>query len=242
MKSNKPVTLFNGDKMYVDEHDSNGIRALGICSEKGETEFVQEFVKEGMHCVDIGANLGYYTLLMSRRAESVQAFEPEKENYQTLIDNITLNGRWNKVGVCRAAVGEESGYTTLYKCGTNNGMHRIYPSKWCSAGEEKVPMTSLDLILGARVRIDFIKMDVEGSELGALKGMKGILEMDKPTIMMEFNVPSIKEYGREPKEIYDYMINMGYDISLPSRHVIWEELNKLGEQPGINIVCTPRRK
>lgn len=79
------------------------------------------------------------------------------------------------------------------------------------------------------------------TEYGALLGMEKLLKKGC-VLMMEFNTPSIREYGKEPKEVFDYIIDLGYDISFPDRPLTWNELNELGTKwGGINIVCTPNQ-
>jgi FkbM family methyltransferase len=232
----EPITLLSGDRMYVDELDSSGLKANGIC-EKKETEFVKSFIKPHMVCVDIGANVGYYTIMMAKLAKKVIAFEPDLDNYSLLWKNTKELNLINNVKLYPYAVGPEFGIIGLHKCETDNGMHRIYNSKWCQTGSVPVNMIALD---GMVDEVDFIKMDIEGAEYGALLGMTRILK-ERPTIMMEFNVPSIIEYGRDPKEVYDFMTNLGYIISFPDeRPVTYEELYEIGKNPSINIICTPQ--
>lgn len=206
----------------------NGIREIE------ETKFVQSFItKPDMVCLDVGANLGYYTLLMSRVSKHVHAFEPSRENFELLISNLELNNR--KATTYHYAVGPKQGITKLYKHSLNSGMHRIYESKWHDAGEEEVPMITLDSKIDYA---DFIKMDIEGSEYGALLGARKILERGT-TLMMEFNTPSIIEYGAEPIKIYEFITELGYKVSLPDGTPLnWEELNKLGSsRSSLNIIC-----
>lgn len=85
------ITLLNGDKMFIDELDSLGLRANGI-HEKEETEFIKSFITGDMVCVDIGANIGYFTILMAKQAKHIYAFEADKSNFIQLRKNIELNG------------------------------------------------------------------------------------------------------------------------------------------------------
>ncbi len=64
---------------------------------------------------------------------------------------------------------------------------------------------------------EFIKMDIEGAELGALKGMTKLLKKDDTTIFMEFHPPNIEEYNAKPREIDDFMTSLGYDIKVSLR-------------------------
>ena len=152
--------------------------------------------------VDIGANTGYFTVLFSYLAKHVYAFEPEPNNFRKLqqntknLENLTLYD---------IAVSNAIGYATLHTCPTDNGMNRLYDSKWCEGGEKITVMTAnLDNMLLHR-NINFVKMDVEGSEYKVLDGMREILKRDHPTILIEFHPPSIEEAGDNPKDIYDLL-------------------------------------
>ena len=80
-------------------------------------------------------------------------------------------------------------------------------------------------------------MDIEGAELGALKGMKKLLEKNGPSIIMEFHSPSIEEYGAKPRAISDFMKGLGYDIKIPRNSLPFEELEKIAiENIGINLL------
>ena len=109
------------------------------------------------------------------------------------------------------AVAETNSKTMLHLSETNRGMHRIYPSHWCTEGFNEVQTVRIDDIIH---EADFIKMDIEGAELGALRGMTQLLKKCNVTIIMEFHPPSIVEYGSKSREIYDLMISLAYDINL----------------------------
>lgn len=225
--------------MYLDELDSMGLKANPIY-EPQETRFIQSFLKPDMICVDVGAFIGYFTIMMAKIAKRVYAFEPEQLNCGTLLRNVSLNGRQDNVLVYPYAVGSRDGQSiTLYKCATNHGMHRVYLSKWChDAGVDLVNSVTLDWIVE---HADFIKMDIEGSEYGALLGMQRILKESRPTILMEFHVPSIIEYGVKPIEIINYLNNLDYKIWLLNGRPIInvDELFRLGQAPAFNIICKP---
>ena len=187
--------------------------------------------------LDIGANIGYFTLLMANHAKKVYAFEPESRNYQILEKNVKLN-RLSNVKLFNLAVAETRAKTTMHLCDMNRGMHRIYASHWCKEGTIEVETVRIDDIIQDA---DFIKMDIEGSELGALKGMTKLLMKSDITMIMEFHPPSIEEYGAKPRDIYDFMKSLGYNIKVPLRgFVSFEELEKISiENVGTNVICTP---
>lgn len=225
--------------MYVDDRDSLNLTKTGIY-EPQETALIKKLIRPGYVVLDIGANIGYFTLLMAKQAKQVHAFEPEPRNFQTLQKNIELN-KLSNVKLYNAGVAETIQRTTLHLCDTNRGMHRIYPSQWCNEGTTEIQLVKIDDLIE---NADFIKMDIEGAELGALKGMKKLLGMGDPTVMMEFHPPSIIEYGAKPRDVYDFMLEIGYDIKIPSMgEVSFEELEKTSiEKIGTNIICTKSHK
>jgi len=212
--------------------------------EPAETELVKKLVTGNMICLDIGANEGYFTTLMAKQCKYVYSFEAEPRNYAILSANCHEQ-KLDNVTARSVIVSDNDGWGKLYLCiGDYNGadgMHRIYPSKWCSDIAISVPSITIDKYLECAA-IDFIKMDIEGSELGALKGMQRMLEKDRPLLLMEFHPPSIEEYGSDPRDVYDFMINLNYDIRLGphwNTPISFENLMKetMKEPSGRNVFC-----
>jgi FkbM family methyltransferase len=233
----------NGDKykilgkwMYLDDLDSSRLTRFGIYQPE-QTKLIKKLVKKKHTVIDIGANIGYFTLIMAQQAKQVHAFEPEARNFEILKKNVELNG-FSNVKLHNLAVAETNGKTTLHLCDIGRGMHRIYPSQWCKEGTTNVQTVRIDDIIE---EADFIKIDIEGAELGALKGMTKLLKKRKSNIIMEFHPPSIEEYGAKPRNIYDFMTSLGYEIKGSLRDSLsFEELEKIAiENAGTNILCTP---
>ena len=178
-----------GNWMYLDDKDSMFLARDGIFHPI-ETNLIKNMVKSNHTVLDIGAHIGYFTIIMARQAKQVYAFEPEPRNFHTLQKNVNLNELSN-VKLYNRAVAEHNYKTKLHLCHTSSGMHRLYPSRWCKEGTIEVETISINEIIEDA---DFIKMDIEGAELGALKGMKKLLEKNGPPIIMEFHPPSIEEY------------------------------------------------
>ena len=224
-----------GNWMYLDDKDSMFLARDGIFHPI-ETKLIKNMVKSNHTVLDIGAHIGYFTIIMAKQAKQVYAFEPEQRNFHTLQKNVNLNELSN-VKLYNRAVAEHNSKTKLHLCHTSSGMHRLYPSMWCKEGTIEVETISINEIIKDA---DFIKMDIEGAELGALKGMKKLLEKNGPSIIMEFHPPSIEEYGAKPRAIYDFMKSLGYDIKIPQRNSLpFEELEKIAiENIGINLLCT----
>jgi len=177
----------------------------------------------------------------------VYAYEPEPYNYALLEKNTT---DLNNVYIYDYAVTNYSSQDyddtiPLYRCNTNSGMHRIYTSKHCDDIAIQIKSARLDDIRSI-LEPNFIKMDIEGSEMAALKGMKRTLEQNHPTMIMEFHPPSIEEYGASPEEEYHFLKTLGYSIRLIHKISIpisFTELEKeTRKESGRNVLCVPEGK
>lgn len=132
--------------------------------------------------VDVGANVGFYSLLASRLvgpAGVVVAVEPDPRNVHFLQRHIALNHATNVV-VIAAAAGDRSG-SARFRAGPNRSMGRL-----SDGGEVEVELTTLDQIrgtLGGR-RVDVMKLDVEGAEGMVLAGATELLRQDRPIILL----------------------------------------------------------
>ena len=142
-----------GFKLRIDEMDSLGLGG-GALFEPEVLAALRQWVRPGMTVVDIGANIGYFTVHLSRLVGAhgvVHAFEPEPVNFSILTENVNMNGLTN-VRLHRAAVGKERGDASLHTSDFNGGMHRLYASVCCSGPSVNVPVLRLDdLLVGAKV-------------------------------------------------------------------------------------------
>ena len=208
-----------------------------------ECELLQRIVNKDSICLDIGANVGTYTLYLAHLAKHVYAFEPHPENFKQLQENTKLLGN---VTVSNTALSNTTGHKTLFTCPTDNGMHRLYESKWCEGGEKiRVPVSMVDIIFqDLKDKINFVKIDVEGYEYNVINGMMRILSQYKPIIMMEWHPPTLEEEGTDTKHFYDLMKDeLGYGnpkhCMMPGYPVIntFEELEDYTRNiPAINII------
>jgi FkbM family methyltransferase len=226
-------------KLYVrDEMDLVGMQNGRYEAE--ETDIAKTVIQPSDVAVDIGANIGYFSILMAKRCRYVYAFEPSRDNIEILEKNIRLNELSHKISAYRNAISDSVGEIKLHLCPLNHGMHRIYPSQHC-VNVEPVGSIKLDTMINLYPSVNFIKMDVEGAELYALRGMRSTIEKWKPNIMMEFHPPSIYESGCNPRDIYDYLKNFDYDIMLIPEvdEISYEELYRRTNEPmgGLNILC-----
>ncbi|MDO8265286.1 MAG: FkbM family methyltransferase [Candidatus Parcubacteria bacterium] len=184
--------------------------------ENFETKIFGSFIKTGMTIVDIGANLGYYSLIaaeLTGNEGKILAFEPEPENFSLLLKNIEANG-YKNIKAFNLAVSDRSGKTNLFVCEESTGSHKIYDS-----GENRksiaVSSVSIDDFLGKTSKIDIIKIDVEGAEPYVFQGMKGVIEANpKLIIICEFWPYALKTAGFNPKDFLATLANYGFIIYL----------------------------
>lgn len=228
-------------KMYLrDETDLWGFLQNGEY-EPAETELVKSIVKPNMKCLDIGGNIGYYTILMAKLGAHVWTYEPEPSNFELLWKNIQTNflddGR---VSIWQQAVTDDFGKSKLYLCDASHGMHRMFKSKHCDKAID-VETVSLNWEF-SNIKIDFIKIDVEGSESQVISGIQDIIKNGKPKMLIEFHPPTLEEAGTDPEAIYEYLELMNYEIYLVpdiDNPISYDDLYKQtnNESGGRNILC-----
>ncbi|MEK7114797.1 MAG: FkbM family methyltransferase [Patescibacteria group bacterium] len=224
--------IFRGQKIFLDPNDNLELSVWGDRHAVSENiEILEKILKAGDTAIDVGANIGLMTLFMARAvgpAGRVFAFEPAPENLKLLQKNIEANGYKNVI-VTSAAVSDHVGILKLFLSDFNPGDHRIYNPEervkdWQKndavydklvGGKRQaidVPAVSLDEFLkDYKKPVNFIKMDVQGAEGGALKGMMGILEKNKNIqIMTEFWPAGLKMFGISAEEFLTTLENLGF--------------------------------
>ncbi|MDD5109704.1 MAG: FkbM family methyltransferase [Patescibacteria group bacterium] len=166
------------------------------------TKVFEGVIKPGMTVVDLGANIGYFTLLAARlvgHEGKVFAFEPEPKNFSLLQKNISDNHYRNIVAV-QSAVTDKIATVKLFLSRTNKGGHSLLPPQ-DSEGAVLVPSMSINsYFANSPSHIDLIKMDIEGAEPLALNGMEEVLKKNPNIILItEFNPTVIRKGGCRPE-------------------------------------------
>lgn len=186
---------------------------LGIL-EKREMDFFKKTIKKGWTVLDIGANIGYPSLLFSKLVGEngkVFAFEPDKNNLATLKRNIKEN-KIRNVEIVPLAVSNHTGKATLYLSDSHSGDHRIY-----SSGEKRKTLTiktvKLDDYFDPLPKIDFIQMDVQGAEESVFRGMRNLLEANKGIkILLEFWPEGLRRIGADPRKFLELIEGFGFKL------------------------------
>ncbi len=207
--------IIEGQKIFLDKEDSLMLSIKNKEHESVEIKCLKQIIKKGDNILDLGANIGVYTLIFAKlvgKSGHVFAFEPEPSNFELLSKNVKENNHEN-VTLVQKAVSDKNGKVDLYVSKRNLASHRIFDS------EEKRKSMEIDVITldtyfeKFKKPINFIKMDVEGAEGATLLGASKIINNSKDlVIMMEYFPKWIKKYGMNPEEILKSLIDKNFKL------------------------------
>jgi FkbM family methyltransferase len=198
--------------------------------ESFETKIFLKTVKNGNVVLDIGANVGYYTLIASKKVGKkgkVYAFEPDEDNFRILEKNVQVN-KCNNVVLVKKAVADKTGQINLYLNPVNTGDHRIYKS---IEVREILRIQSVkldDYFKGKENSIDVIKMDIQGAEGKAIAGMEEIFKKNsRLEIITEFWPMGLYLSGIKPHKFLDRLEKYRYRFYMLSDKDKWlQEVSK----------------
>jgi FkbM family methyltransferase len=180
-------------------------------------EIFNRHVKSGMAVVDIGANIGYFTMLLASLVGPsglVVAVEPNPENIKLLEASRRVNG-FDQVLVIQAAAGRQTGLMALNISHSNGVTGELPGTADAIFAARPVPCFALDAILPKDRGIDLIKIDTEGAELNALIGFSGTIDRDGPVIVSEFSPGMLPGISRcTGPEYLRFLIVKGYRIGV----------------------------
>jgi FkbM family methyltransferase len=167
--------------------------------ESSEIALLKKIIKPGMTVVDVGANIGFHTLLMSDlvgKQGTVYAFEPEENNFSKLTQSISKR---SNVIARKMAIGDVDQILKLYISPNLNVDHLLYQTGNRNRGV-KVSCRKLDTLF-PKVTPDLIKVDTQGFESQVLKGAKGIISRAKSIYWLsEFSAYDLQKAGSSAQE------------------------------------------
>lgn len=249
-----PVMRVHGRR---DRYISRQIRDTGIW-EADETRLLMALLREGQVFVDVGANIGYFTVLGALSVGSagrVFAFEPDPENFKLLRENCQLNALDN-VTAEEAALSDSSGMGVLYLSEDNLGDHKIYSSEGEHAACEINLLNAADYFSRHDCAPDVVKVDVQGAEAAVIKGMAPVLEQSMPgiTLVLEFSPNSLRSAGSSGAELLGTLVELGFYFYIfdlrrhglllcgPENIRKWVRLTEMvpDSEGFINLVCSGR--
>ncbi len=213
------ITLYDA-KLYIDKNDevvSQQLLQNGKW-EPYETEIFKKSIKKGDTVVDIGAHIGYYTIIAAKIVGPkgrVYAFEPNPNNFKLLSKTIATN-QYSNVILVKKAVSDKTGKIKLYINTQNTGDHRVFNSH-DDRKSITIETVKLDDFFSKNEKIDLIKMDIQGSEHNTLKGGRKLLTTNKNiSIITELEPELLKLNNTSAKKFLDLLGKLGfrfYDIN-----------------------------
>ncbi|NUM31050.1 MAG: FkbM family methyltransferase [Bacteroidetes bacterium] len=210
----KPISLKIGNFLYQNLFPVYNILypIFKKQQDADEINFLKNILKQGSVILDIGANIGFYAKILSEitgENGKVHSFEPDRINFNYLKKN--LRGKSN-VLLNNKAVSDAEGEIKVYKSKDLNVDHRTYPVDEYDE-IEVIEAISIDKYVNNEFKVDFIKMDIQGYEISALKGMENTIKSNPHIILLlEFWPFGLHAAGHTVKEFCDLLISFGLKI------------------------------
>ena len=188
LKKREVIRKVNNYPMILNFDEEGLSRDLMIYREReiGETEVVKRIVKPGMYILEIGANIGYYTILMGKlvgKNGKIYAYEPYPRSVDILIRNIELNNLTDIVEVYSSAVSTENTVKRLY-LGRASNVHSLINYKMDNSNADYIEVKTKDvreILVSAARKIDLLRMDIEGHERELFSRLNSDIEAFLPT-------------------------------------------------------------
>lgn len=185
--------------------------------ELAETKFWISFLENKKSVFDVGANVGYFSLLASELVKKnngvVHSFEPVSKTFSRLEYNVQLNNASNVI-LNKIALSSSDGVININVGNEDNwGMSSINQHEFLSGVTEKVVTQTMDDYVTKNnvQQIDAVKIDVEGSEFMVLKGMSNVLKTHRPIILVEILDVNLNKAGSTKEDIYNFLWQQNYE-------------------------------
>jgi len=187
-------------------HFQRQLRSGRFATAEPEYAHLGDWIAAGDWVVDVGANVGHYTVRLSRlvgNAGRVLAFEPVPDTFELLAANLAYIGARN-VSLFNAAVSASMSVMSMSVPHFPSGLANFYgagltgTSPWPSNPDTEFNVLTVALdSLPLPQRVSLVKIDVEGHELPALNGMERLLRRDRPRLIVENASPAICSFWRD---------------------------------------------
>ena len=229
MKSRQIQTVIDNELGQIIFPAGDNVMAPTIHSdgtwEENEINWLKENVHPGDHCINIGANVGYFSIWLGKlvgEMGSVTAFEPNP-NLIPFFDKNIQNSKLKNIKLRQVAVGNRSGFQWLFLNKKNFGDSRMFDPRITSGGGNyrdhgfhKIPRRRLVRIVKLdnliNTKIDIVVVDTQGYDHEVLRGMKGVIKNFQPKILTEFVPQWLSDLGEDPLKILDEYKSWGYSI------------------------------
>lgn len=215
------IVLRNGLKVRWNPEDVRTVPNIVLNHTEYERDELALLERLGGECsviLDIGANIGWYSLhlahLLRDQPTQIYAFEPVPRTFAELTRNIALNGYGETIHAFNHALGESEGalrfYVPTFTGSVAASQRQLFPNE--SNEEVECAVVPLDVFTRQRrlERVDLIKCDVEGSELLVLRGGPETIQRFRPIIMLEMLRKWSEVFGYHPNDIITLLRGYGY--------------------------------
>lgn len=231
-RDGKIVTYFTENKLWVKAFE-NGRYAW----EKRNRKYAQELVKSPDVVIDLGANIGQEAMQYAGWARKVYSFEPNPVIYEVLDLNIRQNGITN-VELIQKGASDVAGSAVINNLRANEG--RSYVCDHNGKHTLPIELVTVDDFLLPNIdgRVDFVKMDVEGHEVHALKGMKKLIEKFWPVFQVEAEDECLERCGYDSTHIWDFFNDLGYVATINTGEIIPRERALTDDRTRVDLFFT----
>ncbi len=208
--------------------------------ELAETAFWKNITLNKRTIFDIGANIGYFSLLASKRIKhdgKIYAFEPVSRTYTRAKTNIELN-HFQNILLSKLALSDDDRKLIINSGNEDNwGMSSINVNDQLKGFSEEVQATSVDNFIAANgiKNLDVAKIDVEGGELFTLKGMTSTIDKMRPVILIEVLDETLIPAGTSKEEVFKFLTDKNYKPYKILNNCQLKELEKPVSEDG--LVC-----
>jgi FkbM family methyltransferase len=179
--------------------------------EAGPVDRLEEFVPDGSLVIDVGANVGFFSLRFARWVGDlgkVIAIEPESDNYDSLVSMLKREGLLDRVDALKAVAAAERGTAFLEINPFHPADHKLSRD---GTGLPVIAVTLDDLVPDkAASKPALIKIDVQGAEMLVLSGAMDILKVAGPALFIELHEEGLSKFGTSVSAILDYLVAYGY--------------------------------
>lgn len=201
--------------------------------------------------IDIGANIGLFTLLAAKKLSEgqVYSFEPVSTVFENLFNNVSANGFTHRCSLFKFGLSDSKSVMKIYlpnqldDHGTfNEGMATLFGEKEGWGTEETVSLITLDSFVQQQElkRIDFVKIDIEGAELMALRGARQTLKTFRPKLLLEVNEGTCSRAGYQGLDILKYLKQFGcYSFYLIGKNGKLTPCDEENLKFWQNLLCLP---
>lgn len=208
--------------------------------EKELGDLIKKILRPGNVFLDIGANIGYFSLLAGNHEPTAKiiAFEPVGSIFKKLEENISINTVQN-IKAVNSGVGDKNEEREIYISAEDNlGMSSFQKPGSYSGKTEMISVITIDewIKSTALSKIDLIKLDVEGNELAALKGMHKTLQNFKPAVIVEINPETLFQFGLTAADILNNLGQLNFRAFLVLKTGRLQQINEYATDETNNVL------